>query len=422
MTETAMSETTYLVVGSSHAALEAISAIRVQDAEGSLTLVTRDEHLPYSPTMLPYIVCGRASADRIFLRDDQYFSDQRVVYRRGHALEKLDSQRHAAVLSDGNEIRYQKLLLATGAEPVIPPIPGINDVHYHVLRSLDDALKLKAASGDAKRAVVLGGGLVGMHAAENLVQAGVRVTVVEMRGQVLGGYFDETAAGFIEKAFAENGARILTGRRVVGLVREGDGVRLVLENGDTIEADLLLVAAGIKPRTDYLEGSGVELDAGILVDDTMRTSQADVWAAGDCAQARDFFGQRTILNAILPDATEQGSIAGMDMAGDPAAKRYSGGVPLNAYRFFGRHAISVGMTTLPAGAKEYVRHDGARARYLRAVLKDGCLLGIASVNEFFDGGVMWQLIRRRIDLSHDLDRLIADPLNTGRDIMSRTWR
>jgi phenylglyoxylate dehydrogenase epsilon subunit len=422
MTDTAMSETTYLVVGSSHAALEAISAIRIQDAEGSLTLVTRDHHLPYSPTLLPYVVCGHAPAERVFLRDDQYFSEQHVAYRRGHALEKLDSQGHAAVLADGSAIRYQKLLLATGAEPAIPPIPGIDDVHYHVLRTLDDALRLKAAIGDAKRVVVLGGGLVGMHAAENLVKAGAQVTVLENRGQVLGGYFDEIAAGFIEKAFAENGARILTGCRVVGLVREGDGARLMLENGDTMEADLLLVATGVKPQTDYLAGSGVEFDAGILVDDAMRTSQANVWAAGDCAQARDFFGQGTILNAILPDATEQGRIAGMDMAGDPAAKRYCGGVPLNTYRFFGRHAVSVGMTHLPAGAKEYVRHDVAHARYLRAVLKDGRLLGIASINEFFDGGVMWQLIRRRIDLSRDLDRLIADPLNTGRDIMSRTWR
>jgi phenylglyoxylate dehydrogenase epsilon subunit len=416
-----MDETKYLVVGSSHAALEAIAAIRMQDPQGRLTLLTRDRHLPYSPTLLPYVVSGRAVAERAFLRDERYFSEQHVEYRSGQALQRLDTERHVAVLAGGNEIRYQKLLLGTGAAPVIPPIPGIDRVPYHVLRSLDDALKLKAAIASAQQAVILGGGLIGMHAAENLVKAGARVTVVEMRPQVLGGYFDATAAGLIEQAFAEHGARILTGRRVIGLAAAEQGAQVRLDNADTLQADLLLVAAGVKPETGYLAGSGVSLDAGILVDDAMRTNQADVWAAGDCAQARDFFGSGAILNAILPDAAEQGRIAGMDMAGDPAAKRYPGGVPLNTYRFFGGYALSVGIAGLPPGAEERIRHD-ADGRYLRAVFADGRLLGIAGVNVFFDGGIMWQLIRRQMDVLRDMDRLLADPLSTGRDLMSRTWR
>ena len=417
-----MDATQYLVVGSSHAALEAVTAIRMQDPEGSLTLATRDAHLPYSPTLLPYVVSGRSRADRVFLRDERYFAEQRVAFRPGRALARLDAERHAAVFADGSEIGYEKLLLATGAAPAIPPIPGIDRVPYHVLRSLDDALKLKEAIGTAREAVVLGGGLVGMHAAENLVKAGARVTVVEMRDQVLGGYFDATAARLIEQAFAERGASIRIGRRVVGLESAGQGVAVSLDNGDSLQADLLLVATGVRPETGYLEGSGVKRDAGILVDDAMRTSQADVWAAGDCAQARDFFGPGTILNAILPDATEQGRIAGMDMAGDPAAKRYPGGVPLNTYRFFGRHAVSVGIAGCPPGSEERSRCDPAAGRYLRVVFQDGRLLGISGVNEFFDGGVMWQLIQRRTDLSRDIDRLVADPLSTGREIMSRTWR
>lgn len=411
----------YLVVGSSHAALEAVSAIRTHDPKGSLALVTRDSRLPYSPTLLPYIVSGRSAPDNVFLRAVDYFAGQRVAYMADRALARLHPERNAATLSDGAEIAYDKLLLATGASPAIPPIPGIEQVPYHVLRTLDDALKLKAAVAASRRAVVLGGGLVGMHAAENLVKGGADVTIVEMQPQVLGAYFDRVAAGFIERAFAESGARILTGRRVVRLSPGAAGVIVHLDDGQALEADLLLTATGVKPDMGYLAGSSVAHDAGILVDDYMCTNVANVWAAGDCAQARDFFGERPVMNAILPDAAEQGRIAGMTMAGDPGVKAYAGGVPLNTYNFFGRHAIAVGIGATPGG-EERVRHDETRGSYLRVVVKDGRLQGIFGVNEFFDGGVMRQLILRRVDISTALDRLVADPLTTGREFMSRLWK
>jgi len=417
-----MEKTKYLVVGSSHAALEAVTAIRMHDPEGSLTLLTRDPHLPYSPTVLPYVVSGRSAPDGIFLRDEKFFADHHVQLKRGTALKALHAERNAAELADGSEIAYEKVLLATGASPAIPPIPGIDTVSYHVLRTLDDATKLNAAIKQSKQAVVLGAGLVGMHAAENLVKVGAGVTVVEMAKQLTDGYFDQVAAQLIEKAFTDNGARILTGSRVVKLAPSAIGTTLTLENGTTLEADLLLVATGVRPNMDYLAGSRVEHDKGILVSDSMQTSVANVWSAGDCAQARGFFTDAKVMNAILPDAAEQGRIAGMAMAGDPGLKTYPGGVPLNTYHFFGRHAISVGSSKVPEGAEVVTRFDEASGRYLKAIFKDGCLLGIYGVNEFFDAGVMCQLILRRIDLSAMKQRFLAEPMKVGREIMSKTWR
>jgi phenylglyoxylate dehydrogenase epsilon subunit len=421
-TEVAMGQAEYLVVGSSHAALEAVAAIRMHDSRGSVTVVTRDSHLPYSPTVLPYVVSGRSAPERVFLRDERYFTQARVDYRPGRTLAELDPAQGRARFADGGELRFRKVLLATGAAPVLPPIAGIEAARCHVLRTLDDALALRAAIGGSRQAVVLGGGLVGMHAAENLVKAGASVTVVEMQHQVLGGYFDARAAALIEAAFAAQGARILTGRRAVGLAPSAGGMTLELDGGQRLDADLLLVATGVKPQLDYLAGSGIRQAEGILVDDAMRTNVANVWAAGDCAQARDFFGDTATLNPILPDAAEQGRIAGMSMAGDPALARYSGAVPLNTYHFFGRHAISVGSGTLSADAEERLRFDAAAGRYLRIVFRQGRLLGIFGIGEFFDGGVMCQLIRRRVDLSDSIERLLADPLATGREFMSRLWR
>jgi phenylglyoxylate dehydrogenase epsilon subunit len=418
-----MEQTKYLVVGSSHAALEAITAIRMHDTEGSLTLLTRDPHLPYSPTVLPYVVSGRSAPDAIFLRDEKFFSRQKVELKRGTALRALHVERNAAELADGSEIVYEKILLATGASPAIPPIPGIDTVSYHVLRTLDDATKLNAAIKSSKQAVVMGAGLVGMHAAENLVKAGAKVTIVEMAKQLTDGYFDTIAAGLIEKAFTDNGAKIMTGSRVVRLEPSAIGAKLTLESGATLEADLLLVATGVRPNMEYLAGSRVEQDKGILVSDSMQTSVENVWSAGDCAQARGFFTDAKVMNAILPDATEQGRIAGMAMAGDPGMRAYPGGVPLNTYHFFGRHAISVGSSKMPEGGEVVTRFDEASGRYLKAIFSaDNRLTGIYGVNEFFDGGVMCQLILRRIDLSPVKERFVVNPLVVGRELMSKLWR
>lgn len=418
----AIEQTKYLIVGSSHAALEAINAIRMHDGEGTLTVATRDAHLPYSPTVLPYVVSGKSARERVYLRDEAFFERNAVNFRRNAALTELHADSNTVRFADGTALGYEKLLLATGAAPVVPPIPGIDTVDYHVLRTLDDALGLNAAIGEAKNAVVLGGGLVGMHAAENLVKAGARVTIVEMGPTVLGGYFDATASALIEAAFREAGARVLTGSRVVGLAKSAGGTTVQLENGDTLDADLLLVATGVRPDLQYLAGSGVEHALGIVVDDTMRTSRGNVWAAGDCAQAKHFFAADKQVNAILPSATEQGRIAGMAMAGDPGIRPYAGGVPLNTYHFFGRHAISVGSGDQNDGDDVVTRFDAESGRYLKVVLRDGRLAGIFGINVYFDGGIMWQLIVRRIDLGEVRDRFVDDPLAVGRELMSRTWR
>jgi len=156
----------------------------------------------------------------------------------------------------------------------------------------------------------------------------------------------------------------------------------------------------------------------------MHTSADDIWAAGDVAQARDFFGAADngtkIINGILPDAVEQGKIAGMAMAGDPALKNYPGGVPLNTYTFFGQQAISVGSQN--QGKTVALEVDTAQRRYLKIVMQDDHLTGIFGINVAFDPGVMWELILRRTDLSRVRDKFLADPQRTARLLMSRTWR
>ncbi len=413
-----MQETQYLIVGASHAALSALQAIRMQDEAGSVTLVSKDDALPYSPTVLPYVVSGRSAPERVALKDTAWFERHKVGFIRGASVTAVDAAAKRARLSSGEEIAYGKLLLATGAAPILPPIPGLRDVSFHVLRSLDDAVGLRQALPRTKQAVVLGAGLVGMHAAENLAKAGAQVTVVEMQPRVLAGYFDAEASAIIEAAFAAKGVKLLLGAKVSRVETAGGATRVSLDNGASVDADLLLVATGVAPVTDYLAGSGVATDRGILVDDSMRTSVDNIWAAGDVAQAKGFYDGAKTLNGILPSAVEQGRIAGMAMAGDPAVKPWPGGVPLNTYTFFGQQAVSVGSQ----GEGEVVRKEAEPGRYLKIVMKDNRLTGIFGINVPFDPGVMWEIILRRIDLGPVREAFIAEPQKTARAIMSRTWR
>jgi phenylglyoxylate dehydrogenase epsilon subunit len=417
-------QTRYLIVGSSHAALSALHAIRMTDSEGGVTLVTRDARLPYSPTVLPYVVSGRSDPARVFLRDADYFRDQKVDYLPGAALAALRPDEKTAVLGDGRSVSYEKLLLATGATPVIPPVDGLSGVPYHVLRTLDDAVRLHQAMPGVRDALVLGGGLIGMHAAENLARTGAKVAVVEAEAHVLSAYFDADASGIIETAFAANGVDLHLASRAVSAGRDENGrIRLALGGGRVLGGDLLLVATGVAPAIACVTGCGIECDQGILVDERMRTSVENVWAAGDVAQARDFFGNARVLNGILPDAVEQGRIAGMQMAGDPAANDYPGGVPLNTYSFFGKQALSVGTDGgTVAGAEVHKSFEPHTGRYMKIVMRDDRLLGIFAIDRWIDAGVMWELILRRIDLGPVKAEFLADPQRAARVLMSKTWR
>ncbi len=418
-------ETTYFIAGSSHAALEALHAIRMVDQEGSLVLATRDSHMPYSPTVLPYVVSGRSRPDNIALRDEGYFADNQVTFLRGDGVASVDPADRVVTLESGDSWRYDKLLLATGATPAIPPVEGLDGVEYHVLRTLDDATGLRQAMGKAKSAVVLGGGLVGMHAAENLVEAGLQVSLVEMESRVLPAYFDADAAGVIQEAFDGKGARMMLGRKVTAVREDGKDKIVVLDGGEEITADLLLVSTGVTPQFGYLNGAGIETDRGILVDDTMATSAEGVWAAGDVAQARGFYSADKVINGILPEAVEQGRLAGMAMADDPALGAYPGGVPSNTYNFFGQKAISVGLGGSGNGEDDLEvqsEFDSSAGRYQKILMQGDRLLGIATVNQPLDPGVMWQLILRQVDLGPVKDKFIADPLGVGRTLMSEGWR
>ena len=414
----------YLIVGSSHAGLSAIESIRIQDVGGSITLLNQEDSLPYSPTILPYVVSGKVDAGNVYLMKQNDLDAYGITFRRGSKVVKVDPLSHTVGLQSGQSLEYEKLLLATGADPAIPPIPGLKNAPFHVLRTLEHANQLRQAAQTATSAVILGAGLIGMHAAESLAKAGLRVSVVEALPYVLPGYFDAQAAGLIQKIFSEQGINILTGSAVTRIASSNGACALSLESGLDLSADLLVVATGVRPRVSYISSSKIQVDQGILVNETMRTSANDIWAAGDVAQAKSFFDPTKVVQGTLPTAVEQGRTAGLDMVGDPTLKPYPGGIPMNTYKFFGHRSFSIGL----AGDGE-TRKDlevdltflPSSQQYQKLIYEGNKLIGISCINSLLDPGIMYQLIKRQVDLTEIKKGFSSAPREMGRLLMSRIW-
>jgi phenylglyoxylate dehydrogenase epsilon subunit len=238
-------------------------------------------------------------------------------------------------------------------------------------------------------------------------------------------YFDGAAAGMIESIFSEKGVTIATGSGVANLAPAGDGCEVTLESGKVLSADLLVLATGVRPRVGFLKDSGLDIDQGVLVNETMRTSMDNIWAAGDVAQAPGFFDSGKTVNATLPNASVQGRIAGMDMVDDPALKPYLGSSGLNTFNFFGNHGFSVGLATMTETTDDIEVNTiylPSSRRYQKLVFEKDRLVGVSAINAELDPGVLREMIQREINLGEIKDQFTSDPLNTGRVLMTKLWR
>lgn len=413
----------YVIAGASHAGLTAAEAIRLQDPEGAITIITKEETLPYSPTILPYVISGASDPQNIFLRTSEGFRQANIFYLKNEKVVQIRPEARTVLLQSGRVLTYEKLLLATGSSPLVPPLAGLAEAPHYVLRSLADALAIRQAMAAAKTALVLGAGLIGLHVTENLVRAGLKVFLVDTLGQIMPRYLDQEAAALLEKVYRSQGVDLLLGHYVQAVARSAEGYIVTFQSGKKLPIDLLLIAAGVRPNFDYLNGSGIRTREGILVDEYMRTSVAGVWAAGDVCEAKSFFEAASGLNANLPSAVDQGRVAGMGMSADPGLKPFEGNISLNTMKCFGLRVCTVGWVAddLPARLRVEKILEPEKDYYQKLVFDGRRLVGACGINANMDPGIMQQLIRRRIDLGDNLDAFINNPMERGRLLMSREW-
>ncbi|MCX7681383.1 MAG: FAD-dependent oxidoreductase [Anaerolineae bacterium] len=400
----------YVIIGNSAAAVGAIEAIRQHDTEHPITVVADEPYHVYSRPLISYLLGGMVDEARMAYRPRDFYTRYRVETMLGVEVTQVNSQTQSLMLAGGGVLTYDRLLIATGGRPFVPPVPGVDLEGVFPFTRLDDARQIARyiERHHVRSAVVVGGGLIGLKTAEALMARAVRVTIVELADRILSMTFDRTASRLAESLLRRAGADVRTGLTVKEIVeRQGRVEHVVLQDGERVECDLVVFAIGVRPNVGLVSNAGIPVQRGIIVDRQMWTGVPGIYAAGDCVEGYDLLLGENRPIAIWPNAYRQGYVAGCNMAG--AERVYEGGFPMNSVEVCGVPTISVGITDPPEGDGYEVleRYDREALSYRRLVLRDHCLVGMICVGNVDRAGIYTGLIRARVNVAPFKDYLLA---------------
>jgi len=405
----------YLIIGNSAGGIGAVEAIRKIDKDGSIAVISDEDYHAYSRPLISYYLANEIPYDKLFYRHTNFYEKKNVDAILGRKAVKIDFDHNSVVLEDETQIEFEKLLLATGGEPFIPKVIGMEKYEFFTFTTLNDSIKIRnrLESGNIEKAVVLGGGLIGLKAAEGLVARGINVTVVELADRILSPVLDEQSAGIIQKVLEEKGIEVLTNHTLAEIVGENGSVSgAVLDKGEKLDCDLVIIAIGVRPRIELAKGTPIRVNRGIVVDKRMRTCVVNIYSCGDCAEVYDFVMDNFRLTPLWPTAHVGGRVAGSNMAG--VEKEFVWGTGMNSVDFFGFPVISAGLVNPPDGEKLEVltKLDPDKRIYKKFLIRDGCVVGMILVNEVDRAGVILGLMRDKVDVTSFKDNLILK--NFGR--------
>ena len=395
----------YLIIGNSAGGIGAAEAIREVDKRGALAIISDEPYPAYSRPLISEYLAGECSLERMLFRPADFYEKNKIDTFLGSRVKRLNINEHAVELDDGKRIAWEKLLVATGGLPIVPQIEDIEKKGVFTFTTLEDAKAIDHYLDGDMRAVVIGGGLIGISVTEALVKRGVKVTVVEMKERILNTILDEEASARGEATLREAGVSIVTGHTVAKISSGGKTVSSVtLENGQTVPCDLVIVAIGVRPRIELVSGTGIKINRGIVVDRRMATSSPDVYACGDVAEAYDFIHDENRLTPVWPNAYLGGRVAGFNMAG--VKTEYQGGLAMSSLKYFGLDVVSAGIVTPPDDSYEVLSniYDG---NYRKVVLKDGLVVGMVFMGNVEKSGIVYSLIKDRVNVSGFKQALVA---------------
>jgi len=403
-----MSKFKYVIIGNSAGAVGAIEAIRAIDKDSSVCVISEEKYHAYSRPRISDCITKKSGADSIAYRPLDFYGQYSVTPMLGAQAVSIDAKSKKICLNNGEVVEYDKLLLTTGANPAKPPIPGIELAGVHYFVTFDQAESLAADLSKLREVVIIGGGLIGLQAAEALCKVGIQVTIVEMLDRVLALAVDTHASALIQHKFEEHGVKVLTSARVSRIEGSADtGVTgVTLGDGTLLPCQAVVVAAGVTPRTELAVSAGITVRKGIPVNEHMQTSNPDIFAAGDVAETLDLLSGETKLTPIWPNAYMEGKVAGSTMAGKPMV--YQGGIAMNAAHFFDFPVISAGITEVCESCSQIVDSNEKTGFYRKIVLKGSVPVGMVMAGDAVDrGGLILSLIRNRTDVTPFMDKLAS---------------
>ncbi len=379
-----------LIVGGGMAAHKLIEEL-VERCPGQheIVVAAKEAHEPYNRVLLSSLLAGDATREDTDLRPASWYEQSGVVLLRGTEVVSLDPERRAAMLSNGDVLAYDRLVMATGSKAVRLPIPGQELPGVHTFRDLNDVSALqKTAAGS--RAVVIGGGLLGIEAAGGLSKRGAKVTLVHIMPHLMERQLDAHAAQLLKAALAEHAIDVMLGAQTVAIEGDGKAQRVLLRDGLVLGTDIVVMAAGIRPDTALAEIAGIEIGRGIKVDDKLETSKSGVYAIGECAE------HRGTCYGIVEPIYEQARALACHLSGAPA--RYEGSVLATSLKVSGVPVFSMGDFE-GEGAETIVLEDEGAATYRKLLVRNDHLVGVVLFGDTSDAFWYRDIISKRRPLA-----------------------
>ncbi|MFC1658237.1 NAD(P)/FAD-dependent oxidoreductase [Candidatus Omnitrophota bacterium] len=401
----------FVIIGNSAAGISAAEAIRSKDRESKISVISNEDYQAYCRCLISYYLAGEISEKELIYRPESFYKENALNLLLNQKVVKVEPKKNRLVFEDKSSLDYDTLLIATGASAKLPAdLKGIRKRGVFGLRTITDTKEIMNLAQVSSSACILGGGLVSLKAAYGLHRRKQELKIIVKSNFVLSQMLDEKGAGLFMKRFQEAGIEILTGRDISEILGNGDLKAVKLDSGKVIACSILVVGKGVEPNIGLIKDTQVKTDKGILVDEYMRTNTPNIYAAGDVAQTHDIAYNNSAVNALWPNAVQQGRIAGRNMLGESV--RYDGSMTMNSIEFFELASISMGVTRPKGtGFEELVFLDEPRQIYKKFVLQNNRLVGMIAVGDVKNSGVFLSLIKEGADVSSIKDELISEGFN-----------
>ena len=378
----------YVIIGNGVAAAGCIEGIRSTDGKTPITVISEEKYPVYCRPLISYYLEHKTDTKKMNYRSDDFYEKNgcKVIY--GRKAVRLDTENKKVILDDGGELPYTSVCVAAGSSPFVPPFEGLETLEKKfAFMTLDDTFALEAAVNENSDILIVGAGLIGLKCAEGLYGRVKSITVCDLADRVLSSILDADCAAVMQKRLEENGIKFL----LEDTVTKFEHNTAHMKSGADVKFDAVVLAVGVRANTALVKDAGGETGRGITVDDSMRTSIENVYAAGDCTEGNDISsGQKKVL-ALLPNAYMQGYTAGVNMAGGESL--FDKAVPMNSVGFFGLHAMTAGSYD---GELLDCSENGNIKRFF---IRDGLLCGYILIGETARAGIYTSLIREKTPLN-----------------------
>ena len=403
----------YLIIVGSAGGIGAIEAIREIDKVGSLAVVAEEITPQYSKPMISeFLSEGVQTHNHIMYRPKEFWQENSVNILSGKKVTNIDPKKKNITLEDKTKIGFNKLLIATGGQPIIPKIDGVSRKGVYTFTSLNDAKLILNDLSGSERIIVIGGGLIGVSLAEALMKLDKHVTIIELKEKILNLILDSNGSDLVTDVVQKSGVKIITGHSAVAITGKNDSENrvggIVLDNGDTLDCDIVVFAIGVKPRTEIIDPNQININRGVIVDLNMETSVPDIYACGDVAEAFDFLLEDSRPLPLWPLAYIGGRVAGSNMAGKKI--EYPGGTQMSSLNYFGLPVISAGIVNPQQNDTYEIISDLDREHhtYKKFIIHDNILYGFILIGKIENAGIFFDLLKRKVNIEKEKEKILSN--------------